>query len=189
MTTAVQITTADELFSLPDTGQRYELVRGELRTMTPAGSEHGSIAMNVGIALGSYIQAHNLGVIYAAETGFKIASNPDTVRAPDVAFVRQEKVEALGGVPTGYWPGAPDLVVEVISPNDLYHEVDEKITDWLNAGVQVVLVVNPRQRTIRLYRTATDTTIFTDADTLTIPDLLPGWALEVKRVWPGSGKK
>nr|MBA3793793.1 Uma2 family endonuclease [Rubrobacter sp.] len=138
--------TAEELLRIPDDGLRRELVRGEVRTMAPAGNVHGRIAIDVSTSLDQYVRAHDLGVVFAAETGFKIAGNPDTVRAPDAAFVRRERVEAVGEV-EGYWPEAPDLAVEVVSPNDLFAEVEEKVADWLAAGTRVILVVNPRART------------------------------------------
>ena len=100
---------------MPDDGFRYELVQGELRLMTPAGNVHGRVAMNFGIALGSYVKDHNLGAEYAAERGFRLASDPDTVRAPDVAFVSRVRVESVGEV-EGFWSGAPDLAVEVVYP-------------------------------------------------------------------------
>ena len=140
-----QQVTADELLYMPDDGFRYELVQGELRQMTPAGNVHGRVVMNFGISLGSYIKEHNIGVVYAAETGFKLATNPDTVRAPDVAFVSRARVEAVGEV-EGFWHGAPDLAVEVISPSDGYADVEEKVFDWLDAGTKMIVVVNPPQR-------------------------------------------
>lgn len=143
--------TADELLRMPDDGYRYELVKGELRGMPPAGGEHGKIALKFGSRLLNYVEANNLGVVFAAETGFKIASNPDTVRAPDAAFVRLDRLPETG-LPKGYWPGAPDLAVEVISPGDIYGEVEEKVNEWLDAGTRMVIVANPRNRTLKVYR-------------------------------------
>jgi|SRR5215218_3860766 len=114
-----QQVTADELLHMPDDGFRYELVQGELRRMAPAGNVHGRVAMNIGISLGNYVKAHDLGTVYAAETGFRLAEDPDTVRAPDVAFVSRPRVEAVGEA-EGFWPEAPDLAVEVASPGDSY---------------------------------------------------------------------
>src|SRR5260370_38424275 len=114
MATTDKLMTADELLRLPDDGQRHELVAGELRTMALNGGEHGRVAMNLGTPLGQYVHTHHLGRIYAAGTGFQLTVGPDTVRAPDVAFVRQERVLAVGRV-TGYLPGPPDLAAEVLS--------------------------------------------------------------------------
>src|SRR5688572_2615564 len=125
--------TADQLAALPDDGQRHELVAGELRTMSPSGGGHGRLAARFTISLGQHVRAHHLGEVLAAETGFLLATDPDTVRAPDVAFVSSERAGPLGDV-MGYWPVAPDLVVEVISPNDRYTEVKEKVATWLEHG-------------------------------------------------------
>jgi Uma2 family endonuclease len=182
MSVTHQLVTADELLHIPDDGFRYELVQGELRKMAPAGHEHGSTTINITLPLGQYVRDHELGKVYAAETGFKLATDPDTVRAPDVAFVSSERVEAAADV-KGYWPGAPDLAVEVISPGDLYTEVDEKVTDWLNAGTRMVIVVNPRKRSVTVYHSASDIKILNENDTLEGGDVVPGWAMPVREIF------
>jgi Uma2 family endonuclease len=155
MSTAPILATADELSVMPDDGFRYELVKGEVRRMPPAGSEHGAVAINIAVVIAQFVKAHGLGVVFGAGAGFKIASDPDTVRAPDLAFVRRERIPEAG-VPRGFWPGAPDLAVEVISPGDTYTEVEEKVNDWLNAGTRMVLVLNPRTRTVTVYSSHTE---------------------------------
>ncbi len=182
MSTTKVLTTAEELLRMPDDGFSYELVKGELRHMPPAGSEHGAIAMNFGMALGQFVKANALGVVFGAETGFKIASDPDTIRAPDVAFVRRERIPR-GGLPTGYWPGAPDLAVEVISPSDMYTAVEEKVIDWLNAGTRMVLVVNPRTRTVTVHRSHTDVTRLSESDLLSGGDVVPGFTCSVAELF------
>lgn len=123
--TITRSVTADELLAMPDDGYRYELVKGELIQMSPPGEEHGSVAMRLAARLYFYVEEYNLGVVYAAETGFKLESDPDTVRAPDVAFLSRARREPAGRV-DGYWSGAPDLAVEVLSPDDRRRKVDEK---------------------------------------------------------------
>jgi len=182
MTTQTQGVTADALWQMPEDGFRYELVRGELHRMAPAGSDHGDRAMNIGGPLHQYVRAHQLGKVYAAETGFLLSRNPDTVRAPDVAFVRRERVEAAGKV-VGYWPGAPDLVVEVISPGDLYTEVAEKVADWQAAGTALVYVVDPRRQTVTVHRAPTEMRTFTIHETLDGDPVVPGWRLAVAEVF------
>jgi Uma2 family endonuclease len=177
MTTRSKMT-ADELLRMPDDGFRYELVRGELVKMAPAGDEHGYLAMEVGSRLAQYVREHRLGRVYAAETGFRLASNPDTVRAPDVAFVNQRRIEEVGLV-RGYRPGAPDLVVEVISPSDTYTEVEDKVHDWLDAGTLMVIVVNPRRQTVTVYRSRNDIVILTKDEELDGEDVVPGWKLRI----------
>jgi len=177
-----KLMTADELWRLPDDGQRHELVAGELRTMAPSGSQHGRVTVRVTVPLGQYVEAHELGVVFGAETGFWIAEKPDTVRAPDVAFVRRERAEAVGDV-TGYWPGAPDLGVEVISPSDLYTEVDEKVAMWLERGARMVLVVNPRRRTIAVHRPGGQVRLLAESDEIDGEDVVPGWKLPVRALF------
>jgi Uma2 family endonuclease len=128
--------------------------------------------------LAQYVQAHDLGEVFAAETGFKLAANPDTVRAPDVAFVRRERADEVGDT-DGYWPGAPDLAVEVISPGDLYTEVEETVLAWLEAGTRMVIVLNPRRRTAQVYRSPNQVRVLLEGDTLDGEDVVPGWTLPV----------
>ena len=142
--------TADQLFHLPEDGNCYELVNGVLSVMSPAGSEHGDVAGRILRRLGNHVERSGLGTTYAAETGFQIARSPDTVRAPDAAFVSHRRLATVE--PTrGYLPLAPDLVVEVVSPNDSYSDVEAKAADWLNAGSLVVLVADPTSRVLRAY--------------------------------------
>ncbi len=176
--TRAQRMTAEELLELPDDGFRYELVRGELRKMSPAGSEHGMIAAEILGSLYQHIKAHDLGRVFAAETGFKIAENPDTVRAPDVAFVSRERVAEIGRS-DGYFPGAPDLAAEVISPNDSYADVQEKVAEWLRAGARMVLVVDTRKRAVMVYRSLQAFAILSESDAIEGDDVVPGWTLPV----------
>jgi Uma2 family endonuclease len=182
MSTTHTLTTADELFAMPDDGFRYELVKGELRRMPPAGSEHGAVIMNIGTPIDQFVKAHGLGVVFGAETGFKITSDPDTVRAPDLAFVRRERIQPAG-IPREYWPGAPDLAVEVVSPGDTYTEVEEKVHDWLNAGTRMVLVLNPRTRTVAIYTSHPNVVRLTESDVLDGGELLPGFTCRVAELF------
>jgi Uma2 family endonuclease len=138
--------------------------------------------MRIATPLDTHVTAHNLGAVYAAETGFFISSDPDTVRAPDVAFVRQERLDEVGDV-DGYWPGAPDLAVEVISPNDTYAEVEEKVLEWLEAGTRMVVVVNPRKNAVTAYRSLTEIVVLTEEDYLDGGDIVPGWTIAVKEIF------
>ena len=182
MATTDKLMTADELWRLPADGQRHELVAGELRTMAPSGSEHGWIVVRVTIPLGQHVEAHKLGLVYGAETGFLLARQPDTVRAADVAFVRRDRVLAAGDV-KGYWPGAPDLAVEVVSPSDLYTEVAEKVAEWLAHGTRLVLVVNPRRRTVAVHRPAQPARVLAESDVLDGEEVVLGWTLRVRDIF------
>jgi len=138
--------------------------------------------MHLTTSLAQHVRAHHLGTVYAAGTGFQLAADPDMVRAPDVAFVCRERVIEIGDV-EGYWPGAPDLAVEVVSPHDTYTEVEEKVCDWLEAGARMVVVVNPRRRLITVYRSLTNIVVLTDQDTLDGSDVVPGWTMPVAAVF------
>ena len=184
MTTQTRLMTAEELFKMPDDGyHRYELVRGELRKMPPPGAYHGKSATRVGRPLADHVDENHLGEVYIGEVGFRIGSNPDHVRAPDVAFVRREREDEVGEM-HGYFPGPPDLAIEVISPNDIYREVDEKVQDWLDAGTRMVIVINPRRREVRVHIPLADTVILTPGDTLDGGDVVLGWTIPVSRVFP-----
>ena len=182
MPTQLRLVTAQDLLQKPDDGFRYELVRGELKRMVPAGHQHGRIVVNLTTPLDQHVRAHDLGVVYAAETGFKLASDPDTVRAPDVAFVRRERLAEVGEA-EGYWPGAPDLAAEVISPGDTYTEVEEKVLEWLEAGTRMVIVVNPRKRAVTVYRSMTEIVILTEGDGIDGGDVVPGWVVPVANLF------
>jgi Uma2 family endonuclease len=182
MSTTFQTITADELFTMPKDGFRYELVKGELRKMSPAGTEHGAIIFNLSILLGQHIKANNLGQGFGAETGFKLAGNPDTVRAADIAFVRRERIPETG-IPKNFWQTSPDLAVEVLSPGDSYEEVDEKVEDWLTAGTRAVWIVNPRRRSVSVYRTMTDVTRLSESDELDGDDVVPGFRCNVSEIF------
>lgn len=173
---------AEDLLCYPDEGMRHELVRGELRTMSPADANHGYLAMRIAASLYGYVAEHRLGQVFAAETGFNLTSNPDTVRAPDVAFINRTRLEQTN-IPTGYWPGAPDLVVEVISPSDTYADVEDKVYDWLEAGTLLVIVVNPRKQAVKVYRSAQQVRLLAGNEVLDGADVVPGWALPVSEIF------
>ena len=174
--------TAEELLRLPDDGKRRELVRGELKEMAPAGNEHGYLALRIASRLERHVEKNDLGRVYAAETGFKIASDPDTVRAPDAAFVGRECLEKVGSV-EGFWPGAPDLVIEVVSPGDTHAEVVEKSLAWLDAGCRMVLVAEPVHKVVTVYHSREDICILTADEAVNGADVVPGWRLPIAEIF------
>jgi Uma2 family endonuclease len=176
------MTTAAELLRMPGGRVRRELVRGELREKALAGRLHGKVALRIGSRLEQHVAAHDLGEAYAAETGFRLESHPDTVRAPDASFVRRERLEALGET-EGFIPGAPDLAVEVVSPGDSFNEVEEKVFDWLDAGCRMVVVVNPRRRAATVYHSRNDVTLLTERDELDGGEVVPGWKLPLRDIF------
>jgi Uma2 family endonuclease len=172
--------TADELLRshLPD--KRVELVRGVMVVREPAGFTHGLVAMNLGAELAVYAKRLRAGGVFAAETGFTLATNPDTVRAPDVAFVARKRMPPPGT--TGYPALAPDLAVEVLSPDDRPGEVLAKVADWLSAGTRLIWVVDPERRLARVYRHDGTEQIVTAADALDGEDVLPGFSCPLASV-------
>lgn len=172
--------TAEELLGLYLPNKRSELVRGVLAVREPAGGRHGDLAMRLTLAIGTHVKTRGLGWVFAAETGFTLARNPDTVRAPDVAFVRQNRLSAP--LPKGYAELAPDLVVEVLSPDDRPGKVLAKVADWLTAGTLLVWVVDPERRQARVYR-ADGTQAIVGADgVLEGEDVLPGFVCPLAEV-------
>ena len=158
--------TADELLVMPHNGYRYELIKGELRQMAPAGRQHGRIAATICSRLESFVRNNNLGEIYAAETGLIIWTDPDTVRAPDASFVSRARADATDEE-DGYFPGAPDLAVEVISPNDRAVELEDKALDCLRAGAKMVIVlISQNAHGDHLSPVVDDIRILTEGDTV-----------------------
>jgi Uma2 family endonuclease len=183
MATGSRLMTAEALIQLPRGQWRYELVRGELRRMSPSGHMHGMVAARVLARLAPFVEQNHMGETYTADAGFLLRRAPDTVRAPDVAFVTAARLATMNLSPTGFFPGAPDLAIEVVSPSDTDREVEEKTAEWLAAGTQVVVIVEPTRRTASVYRPGADVQSFGESDRLTISDLLPGWSLRVQEIF------
>jgi Uma2 family endonuclease len=172
-------TSAEDLLKLPSgEGKRYELIEGRLRVMCAAGFEHGRVTATAARMLGNHVHATGLGLTLGAETGVILARDPDTVRAPDAAFVSHARADAVG--PTlGFWPGgAPDLAIEVVSPDDSRPYVRAKALNWLDAGASAVLVLDPPSRSATVYRPGGDVQSYTEG-TLDLSDAVPSWRVAV----------
>jgi Uma2 family endonuclease len=173
--------TAEELLylSLPD--KQTELVRGRLIVREPPGYRHGVIALKIARLIADYVDDHGLGIVVAAETGFKLFSDPDTVRAADAAYLSRHR--APDPPPSGYLALAPDLAVEVVSPGDRAGEIQAKVSDWLTAGSRLVWVIDPgRQRAI-VYREDGSVDLLANQDELGGGDVLPGFSCSLEEVW------
>jgi Uma2 family endonuclease len=180
--------TAEELMELPDDGFRYELINGELEKMPSPGPPHGRIAFRLSFYLGQFFMDRGLGEGFANDTGFKLTSNPDTVLAPDFAFVTSEHY-AEKSKTVGYWPGPPDLAVEVLSPSDRPSKVKQKISRWFSFGTKQLWIVDPKHSTVTIYRSPSDTTTFSGSDYLEAQDLFPGFRLSLDKIFgpiPGN---
>jgi len=150
ITPIAEMMTAEQLQHVHLPGKSTELVRGRLVVREPPGTYHGKIAGRLIIRVGAFVEAHQLGELFGQDTGFRIATSPDTVRAPDLAFITRDRLSLVGR--RGYPTVAPDLVAEIVSPDDSPGEVLAKIGEWLNAGVKLAWVLDPDRRTAHVYR-------------------------------------
>src|SRR5713226_7057972 len=174
------LTAADvERLSLPD--KQVELVRGRLVVREPPGTRHGAIAASLTCLLGDFVRRSGLGVVFAQDTGFKITSDPDTVRAPDVAFVARERADRIPA--RGYAALAPDLLAEILSPDDAPAEVLAKVAEWLAAGTKLVWLVDPQRTEVRVYRRDGGLSVLGESDALDGEDVLPGFACPLRHVF------
>ncbi|MCO6459269.1 MAG: Uma2 family endonuclease [Pirellulaceae bacterium] len=172
-----RLTTAEGLSGLSDQGQRCELVDGVLRMMSPAGGRHGAVAGELFLQVASYVKQHRLGRTFAAETGFVLRRDPDTVLAPDVAFVSHARLGNFTRHP-GYLPMSPELVAEVVSPHDRWSDVEAKVQLWLRAGARVVLVVDPQAPAVRACWSDGQVQVCSEGFLL-LDDVLSGFQLDV----------
>jgi Uma2 family endonuclease len=176
------IMTAEQLSELPSDGNRYELVQGVLRKMSTAGSEHGWIAGQIFLLLGQHVKKHKLGKTYAAETGFRIGSHPDTVRAPDAAFISHARLKTVE--PTrGFLSIAPDLLVEVISPRETFSYVEAKAKQWLESGCQIVVVVDPANQTVYVHRSLSEILVLGIGETFESGEVCGNWTFNVSEIF------
>ncbi len=166
--------TAAELWNL-GRGRRCELICGKVVEMAPTGGEHGSVAVNATLLLGAFVKAHGLGNVSTGETGYRVASAPDTVRAPDLGFVRKSRIPPTG-VPARFWEIPPDLALEIVSPGDTYEDVESKAREWIESGVTEVWVLNPRLREVKIHRNGRPVEVCREKDVVRSESLLPGFA-------------
>jgi Uma2 family endonuclease len=167
--------------------ERTELVNGKVIRMAPAGGEHGVEAFTIGLLLGSYVRERKLGVMCAAETGFRL--DRGNVRAPDAAFISNARLEnnrdKMGGKlrTEKFWPFAPDLAVEVVSPGDSAQDVAAKVRDWFVGGVQMVWIIYPKQQNVHVFA-APDTWLIVEAsDSLDGGEIVPGFSCRVQEIF------
>jgi len=179
---APPLMTAQELLELPDDGLRHELVRGELTTMAPAGYPHGMASARIGALLDAFVRERSLGDVLGAETGFTIARDPDTVRAPDAAFVSIARRPAPDDL-KGFAQLAPDLVAEVISPDDRAGQVAAKVLEWLGAGCRLVWVLYPQLRRVVVHLPDGVSRTLGEGDELDGGDVLPGFRVPVAELF------
>ena len=176
--------TAEEVFALPESDVQYELVRGQLREVQMAGWQHGSVEANIIAILVTDPVARSVGRTVSGDTAFVLARDPDTVRIPDVAFVRHERLPPP--LVSGRAALAPDLAVEIRSPNDRSGEVQQKVADYFAAGVQLVWLVDPDERTVEAWTSGGLDRRCTAAETIDGGTVIPGLRCPVARFFEGS---
>ncbi len=167
------LVTAEQLVDVSIPGKRVELVRGALVVREPAGLRQGRVVASLSRRLMDHVEANGLGQVYAGDTGFTLARSPDTVRAPDIAFIRRDRVP--DPEPVGYPDLAPDLAVEVLSPSNRPGEMLAKVADWLSGGTSLVWVIDPERRQAHVYRQDGTEAVVPESDALSGEDLLPGF--------------
>lgn len=175
------LVTAEEFERIPDDDHHYELVRGRVVRVSPPGSRHAVLATRISLLLALHVEAHALGAVMTP-AGFKLESDPDTVREPDVAFVRRERIPP-DGVPDGFWPGPPDLAVEIRSPGDRNSKIREKVSEYLAVGVRLVWVVDSKAQTVTVHRQDAVPQVLGLNDVLYAGDVVPGFSCAVRRIF------
>ena len=192
MSTTTRLITADELLVMPpydENGKqcRFELFRGELKVMALAKPLHGVVCSRLSTKLGGFVEEHDLGETFGAETGFLLEHDPDTVLGPDVSFVSHERLAAVENFDK-YFPFAPDLAVEVLSPGNTRREMEEKIAMYFAAGARAVWVFDPKKRTAAVYTSPSEVRVFSEGEPFDGGEVLPGFTLDLAKLF-AVGKK
>lgn len=172
--------TGREVLALGDIGP-YELIEGRIIHMSPVKPVHGWHEINFATILNNFVKKHQLGQVQGGEVGLYVRRNPDTVRAADVLFISTERLAQA--TPDDFLDVPPELVVEVVSPNDTWTEIRKKVKEYLGAGVNVVVVIEPDERTLTVFRSLTNVLELTVADTLTLEDILPDFSLPLAELF------
>lgn len=178
----------EEFYEKALEGFRGELVKGALRETIPTSILHGIIAGRIAGLLAFFLMQNNLGEVLTAETGFKLFVNERTVRVPDVAFLSKEKIANVEDF-SKFYDGTPDLAVEVISPSESYDEVQEKLEDYLAAGVKMVWIVRPKQKTVTVYRSIFDFKTYDENEEITGENVLPDFKCKLSDIFRNLPKE
>jgi Uma2 family endonuclease len=174
--------TAEDLWLMEEDECRYELVEGELIRRAPAGWEHGEIGVEITRRVGNYLAENRLGKASGADTGFILARNPDVVRAPDLAYVRADRLPPKEQR-RAFLELAPDLVVEIVSPSDSSSDVNDKVMQYLDLGVKLVWLVHPSTRSVNVYTHDRTARILSEDDELNGGEVLPGFRLRIADIF------
>ncbi len=192
MSTTTRLITADELLVMPpydENGKqcRFELIRGELKVMSLAKPLHGVVCARLTMKLGGFVEEHDLGETFGAETGFLVERDPDSVLGADAAFISHGRLSTAENFEK-YFPFAPDLAVEVLSPGNTRREMEEKIAMYFAAGSRAVWVFDPKKRTAAVYTSPSEVRVFSEGDAFDGGAVLPGFTLDLAKLF-AVGKK
>jgi Uma2 family endonuclease len=192
MSTTTRLITADELLVMPHRDEngsdcRLELIRGELKVMSPSKPLHGIVCARIAAALINFVEANDSGVVFGAETGFVVERDPDSVLGADAAFVSHERLAAVEDIDK-FFPSAPDLAVEVMSPSNTKREMEEKVALYFAAGARAVWVFNPKKKSVAAYASPGEVRVLGEHDTLYGGEVLPGFRLKLSKLFT-IGKK
>ncbi|MDX1522402.1 MAG: Uma2 family endonuclease [Anaerolineae bacterium] len=175
-----QLITGEALAAMGDVG-RCELVAGKIVKMSPTGYEHGNIEIKVGARLYNFVSERKLGKVQVGEVGIYTRRNPDTVRAADVLFISNERYAQRQS--PSYLDVAPELVVEIISPDDRWSEINQKLREYFAAGIDLIWVIDPKSRSVHVYRSLTDIREFSADETLSGEEILPGLSISINELF------
>lgn len=182
MATEQKLLTAEELLLMPDNDMRTELLDGVLIEMSPPGGVHARVMARLVRILGNYVEEHALGEVLTGDPGVILRRNPDRVRAPDVCFIAKERLPSTG-VPDGYLDFVPDLIAEIISPEDRPGAVRQKVAEWLDGGARLVWIVYPNSRRVVAKRHRADERIFHVGEKLDAEPVLAGFSVPVSELF------
>lgn len=192
MSTTTRLITADELLVMPPYDEngnqrRFELIRGELKVMSLTKPLHGVICARLAAALINFVEANDLGMAFGAETGFVVERDPDSVLGTDAAFVSHERLATVENLEK-FFPFAPDLAVEVLSPGNTRREMEEEVAMYFAAGSRTVWVFDPKKRTAAVYTSPSDVRVFGENERFDGGEVLPGFTLDLTKLF-AVGKK
>lgn len=179
--TELKLLTAEDLWEIEEPG-RFDLVRGELISMGPAGSEHGKLGMNIGSLLWVHVLETGTGTVFNSDTGFVLARDPDIALSPDIAYVSRDRMPSETDY-IGFMPLAPDLAIEIVSPSNRSADVQAKVLEYLRAGTRLVLVIHPRPRTVTAYAPDHSAHVYREHDEIDLSEIVPGFRLRVADIF------
>lgn len=182
-TTGTKLMTAEELLAMPEIHCRYELIRGRVIERQFGGAREGIASSRIFLNLAVYAEQRDLGMVLTGRAGYQIEFAPDHVRAPSIAFIKRERLGLVERDYQGYFPAAPDIVIENATTSDTYQYMDNKVQDWLTAGAGMVIVVNADNKSVMVHHSLKQADRLTQGDTLDGGNVLPGWSMPVADIF------